>query len=1342
MFVLGRSWALDPQINVATIGQPQDGFLFHNSRVYYLEQDSHTVMSSDTQTWGPDDLAEHIKNPGEVVKLLGNPHFLELMAVTSKNSLVYSSKSHWHTIDIDEVASAAPSTVLLNDVNNTYPIKFSPFLPDTFLIAGACNHDSCLYSYCHKYKQHDLAMAKACEITAEGAVCLDDEGIRAYRISKAKIVSSAAVVNDLAITDLYYYHGLYIALNSSSIYLSQDGSAWANASFDTRGVSIIASSYASSVFLVDAKLHLGSMHRAQLARSQITIHKILDNVHQNINRQVDFETVQGVAGVVVTNQVAPKSMELQSVITFDNGDSWNQLGGNTSLHLHSVVRKSVKENHIRRNYRSLAIPGILMAVGNHGPALGSYLEGDTYLSTDNGYSWRKALDGPHLFLFGTQGSVIVAISDLQPTDTLQYSLDLGLSWTPYKFVQNKLRFSDVVVDQEKPSEVFLAVAQAPLQVVTIDFHKVTSKLPSCKLEDYKTVVSQKCFKGFKQAFSERTAGCRASKPITVDIQPCVCQASDFDCAVDFYADSDGNCVTNVTELSMDYYLNKYCDGHTLSFWKPSSYMLKDGNRCTKQGVRLDEDIETPCSNYEGDSSGNAKDPNPKAKLALAKISQSEHTDESLLAYGSSFNGTVIQHGEVLDFLTVLTSHHRFYISYNRGSSWYTLDASILWYIERGLRVVLFGADGKVYYSLDGRDWRLYTSPVDTVVGVAYHARLDGRLIISGTVNRNLVSFISLDYGSSWNVLQEKLQQPCVFAANSVASADDNLIYCYLETKHLMSSSDFFASKDPVLELVSGFYPDNGTMLATTVDGKTARLQSTVDGKNWKHRVTSSKLTAESKLTVGLKTGHDHPLESLYLVQEGNSHYGNIYKSNTEGDQYILVMEGVHVNGSSVDFTKAATLNGILLANSVVKGPSKKVLQTQISFNDGGQWSSLPGPRVDSGQKPYPCNGQPKGECSLHLHGNTMLKPPISSEHAVGMFVATGNVGDSLAQYKDSSTFLTTDAGRNWKEIFKGPYQVVQGGRGALIVAVEALQPTRYAHYSTDQGTTWNKFQFHNVTGTVQQLLVVDSRTVMVFRANSSATEIISLDFSLIFKAECAQPSMISNGDFEEFRPGHPCLFGTETIYYRKKKDVMCYSDDMIASKLVRNCECTADDFECEVNHFRNKHGDCVLSPDTKDAIEKHYSGICHEMGSVFEYEVPSGYRKVSVSQCHAGLDLEKPMRKACQGKQSQYDDAHIGLRGFRLFLVSLIVILGVAVLFYFGSQFLFSGNYGQIRLGEESDNFYLQPNFSLAQALKQQAKWLVYSFISTLVGFYQMVQEVIQEGNRTNVRYQRVYDDE
>ena len=159
----------------------------------------------------------------------------------------------------------------------------------------------------------------------------------------------------------------------------------------------------------------------------------IDHTNRNIHGRVDFEKISNIQGIVLVNIVDNfKEVEkstlaeknIYSQISFDDGRSFQALKvKDKKLHLHSVT-------DARQGGRifSSPAPGIVMGVGNTGKFLRDYEDGDLYVSDDAGVTWSQALEGAHLYEFGNQGAVIVAIDDEDATSILQWSIDHGKTW--------------------------------------------------------------------------------------------------------------------------------------------------------------------------------------------------------------------------------------------------------------------------------------------------------------------------------------------------------------------------------------------------------------------------------------------------------------------------------------------------------------------------------------------------------------------------------------------------------------------------------------------------------------------------------------------------------------------------------------------------------------------------------------------------------------------------------------------------------------------------------------------------------------------------------------------------
>lgn len=206
------------------------------------------------------------------------------------------------------------------------------------------------------------------------------------------------------------------------------------------------------------------------------------------------------------------------------------------------------------------------------------------------------------------------------------------------------------------------------------------------------------------------------------------------------------------------------------------------------------------------------------------------------------------------------------------------------------------------------------------------------------------------------------------------------------------------------------------------------------------------------------------------------------------------------------------LDGVALVNVVSNADDAtisgaKQIQTRITHNDGGRWKTLDPPAKDSLGSSYSCNHV---GCSLHLHGYTERSDPratYSSPTAVGLMLAVGNVGETLAPYTDSDTFLTRDGGFTWEEVKKDAHMWEFGDQGSIIVLVDDEQPTDQVLYSTDEGLTWKSYNFGiKVRATALVTVPEDThRKFILFGAEprSDAKSLaIYLDFSSLTTQKC------------------------------------------------------------------------------------------------------------------------------------------------------------------------------------------------------------------------------------------------
>ena len=114
--------------------------------------------------------------------------------------------------------------------------------------------------------------------------------------------------------------------------------------------------------------------------------------------------------------------------------------------------------------------------------------------------------------------------------------------------------------------------------------------------------------------------------------------------------------------------------------------------------------------------------------------------------------------------------------------------------------------------------------------------------------------------------------------------------------------------------------------------------------------------------------------------------------------------------------------------------------TKITFNKGGIWHDIPFPAEDSLGKPIIC-----ANCSLHLHSYShdhLFSPILSKKSALGIILATGNIGKYLSLVTDRiNNYISADGGYSWKEIAKGSHIFEVADHGGLIIIARDYKAT-------------------------------------------------------------------------------------------------------------------------------------------------------------------------------------------------------------------------------------------------------------------------------------------------------------
>ncbi|KAI9677925.1 MAG: vacuolar protein sorting/targeting protein PEP1 [Trizodia sp. TS-e1964] len=642
---------------------------------------------------------------------------------------------------------------------------------------------------------------------------------------------------------------------------------------------------------------------------------------------------------------------------------------------------------------------------------------------------------------------------------------------------------------------------------------------------------------------------------------------------------------------------------------------------------------------------------------------------------------------------------------------------------------------KVFYSIDrGRNIRSFDAPAertrDRLRTLAFHPTHHDWMIWTGAKDCNNMrlhchsnAWISKDRGDHWETLLRYVKK-CEFVAREDRPGSKDLIYCE-KFEHeenlpdnplqLLASNDFFATEELKFPDILQFATMQEFIIvaARATDKHSLKLDASVDGH----------IFADAQFPANFQVDH----QQAYTVLDSSTHaiflhvtvntledyeYGSIIKSNSNGTSYVLSISGVNRNVPGyVDFEKMQGLEGVAVVNIVDNleeanvGKAKK-LKTMITHNDGAEWQLLSPPEKDAQGKEYECEGGLE-KCSLNLHGYTERKDPrntYSSPSAVGLMMGVGNVGEYLGRYKNGDTFITRDGGITWHAVMKGTYMWEYGDQGSIIVIVEENSPTDHIFYSLDEGENWLEYQFSRNMMTIFDITTVpsdSSRNFILWGNYGRNVVTVAIDFTGLKQR---QDKCVLNkedpeaNDYSLWTPTHPtqkngCLFGHVSQYYRKKIESECFNGALTESLHMKldNCPCERQDFEWQVTFHPTKHdfnyqraidGSCQLVEGLEPA---DHSQICRDDPSQVQYREPNGYRRIPLTTCVGGRQLDESKEIPCPGHKEEFEKSH-GISGIGLFFAITLPVLAAFGVGYW-VWINWDGKFGRIRLGDGTSTF-------------------------------------------------------
>ena len=936
--------------------------------------------------------------------------------------------------------------------------------------------------------------------------------------------------------------------------------------------------------------------------------------HTNRDRHglVDFEKLQGVQGIVMVNVVdnweevlgsSSRSKNVQSRISFDDGRTFQSLkAGKEDLQLHSVSGL-----HNSGRVFSSPAPGIIMGVGNTGDRLKQYEECDLYVSDDAGLNWQKARDNAHMYEFGDQGSILVAVNDETSTSQIAYSINHGHDWDVMDLGE-EIRPTLLITTPDSTSLKFVLIgvkhgdSGREYLVFSIDFDGLHER--KCKKADFEKWWARVdengkpgCLMGHKQYYTRRKAAAdcfidEEFKAPQAEFQVCTCTDEDFECDYNFIRDGD-TCVAVGPLLVPD----GECKNLEGTFMGSSGYRLIPGNACRKDGgFEKDKPVERKCQDsVKPPASG--KVTHEITDFSANKLREYYYLERTETSSGDD------------ETIIMRTEQREIYITHDHGKTWEEIlkgkEIVAISPHQYFNDVVFFITDSEtVFYTTDrGKRIHQFEAPLPPNVHglpiLGFHPNKKDWLIWTGAkdcrrskVDCHSVAYVTTDRGDQWTTLLRYVKK-CQFITEEGRGRSEKLIYCeQYEGERLGSPLQLVASDDFYEEQTVQFNDiiDFATMsefiivAAKSEDRLSLKIDASVDGKTFADARFPPNFNVLHQQAYTVLNSSTHSVFLHVTVHDTKDHeYGSLLKSNSNGTSYVLSLSGVNRNTEGyADFERLQGLEGVIMVNVVenieeVKGGEEKRLKTLITHNDGAEWSLLAPPTPDTDGNGFECKGS-RDKCSLHLHGYTERENPgntYTSRSAIGLTMGTGNVGEYLGPKAEADTFLSRDGGITWKVVSKGQYMWAYGDQGAIIVIVLESELTDTVQYSLDEGRTWKDYRFSDKKMYISELSTApsaNSRQFLLWGKVDGVRDkvsVVDLDFSGLTDRLCNLDEQNPEaGDYYLWQPKHPaqkddCLFGHVAQYHRKRPDADCYNGPQTQHlhSIARNCSCTRQDFE-------------------------------------------------------------------------------------------------------------------------------------------------------------------------------------
>lgn len=279
--------------------------------------------------------------------------------------------------------------------------------------------------------------------------------------------------------------------------------------------------------------------------------KSLENhLYPNFQHLTDFYPVQSMRGVYIANQLVSDN-SIRTVISYNRGGDWQPIERpknvpcedetkTCSLHIHNEYSRA---RNIRAN-PPLSVPnavGLILVHGHIASALQTS-DPDVFVSSDGGYNWRLALKGPHHYVIGDHGGLLIAVpADTHTPSEVKFSTDEGRCWISYNFTKDKepISFTGLLIEPGNKAMMVAIWGYTDEHIWHTYFINFTALIDRrCGAGDYDEWVAHShqaggCLLGFNETFKrlKPDSWCYNGRAYAVNKtrKSCPCTVDDFDC---------------------------------------------------------------------------------------------------------------------------------------------------------------------------------------------------------------------------------------------------------------------------------------------------------------------------------------------------------------------------------------------------------------------------------------------------------------------------------------------------------------------------------------------------------------------------------------------------------------------------------------------------------------------------------------------------------------------------------------------------------------------------------------------------------------------------------------------